>query len=102
MKFLVIQKVRRDVPIESWSRMLPLQFKYFAELTKNKQIDVDYHLIGQQGTMYIANAANEEELSKIIGEDPMFFELEREIYPLTTRENHEKQIRKILGPDNTI
>lgn len=98
MKFLVIQKVKREVPIESWARKLPLQFKYFENLEKDKTLDIYYHLIGQQGSMVIVNAESDEKLSKVIGQDPLFFESEREIYPLTTRQTHEKQIRELLQP----
>ncbi len=47
--------------------------------------------------MLIVNADSDETLSKIIGQDPMFFECEREVYPLTTRQTHEKQIKETLG-----
>jgi hypothetical protein len=98
MKFLIIQKVKREVPIKKWSKFLPLQFKYFDKLEKDKIIEVDYHLIGQQGTILIVNVDSDEKLSKVIGQDPLFFECEREIYPLTTRQTHEKQIRELLKP----
>jgi hypothetical protein len=98
MKFLVIQKVKRDVPLEKWSKLLPLQFKYFEKLEKEKIIETDYHLIGQQGSMLIVGVDSDEILSKVIGEDPLFFYSEREIYPLTTRQTHEKQIRMLLKP----
>jgi len=96
MKFLILQKVKCEVPMEKWAKILPLQFKYFDQLEKQKIIDVTYHLIGQQGSMLIVNADSDETLSRIIGEDPMFFHSDREIYPLTTRANHEKQVRKLL------
>lgn len=96
MKFLVIQKVKREVPLEKWSKLLPLQFNYFEKLEKEKLIEVDYHLIGQQGSMLIVNVDSDEALSKVVGEDPMFFHSERKIYPLTTRQAHEKQIRQLL------
>ena len=96
MKFLIIQKVKREVPMEKWAKLLPLQFKYFDKLEKQKTLEVTYHLIGQQGSMLIVSVDSDETLSKIVGEDPMFFHLDHEIYPLTTRENHEKQIRRIL------
>jgi hypothetical protein len=98
MKFLIIQKIKREVPLEKWSRLLPLQFKYFEKLEKDKTLEVDYHLIGQQGSMLIVNVDSDEALSRVVGEDPMFFDSEREIYPLTTRQTHEKQIRKLLRP----
>jgi hypothetical protein len=96
MKFLVIQKVKRDVPLEKWAKLLPLQFRYFEKLEKEKVLEVYYHLIGQQGSMLVVNVDSDGALSKIIGQDPMFFQLERVIYPLTTRQTHEKQIRQLL------
>lgn len=96
MKFLIIQKVKREVPLKRWAKLLPLQFKYFERLEKEKIIEASYHLIGQQGSMLIINADSDEKLSKIVGQDPLFFELERQIYPLTTRETHYKQILEIL------
>jgi hypothetical protein len=96
MKFLIIQKVKTEVPLEKWAKLLPLQFKYFEKLEKENVLEIYYHLIGQQGSMLIVNVNSDEALSKIIGQDPMFFNLEREIYPLTTRQTHEKQIRELL------
>ncbi len=96
MKFLVIQKVKREVPLDRWAKLLPLQFKYFERLEAEKTLELYYHLIGQQGSMLIVNAESDEKLSRVIGQDPMFFECEREIYPLTTRQTHEKQIRELL------
>ena len=84
--------------MEKWARLLPLQFKYFEKLEKEKLIEIDYHLIGQQGSMLIVNVDSEEDLSKVIGEDPLFFHSDREIYPLTTRQTHEKQIRQLFQP----
>jgi hypothetical protein len=96
MKFLIIEKAKREVPIEIWAKKLPLQFKYFEGLEKEKTLEVYYHLIGQQGSMLIINADNDEKLSRVIGQDPLFFECEREVYPLTTRQTHEIQIRELF------
>jgi hypothetical protein len=98
MRFLIIQKVKQEIPVEKWAKLLPLQFKYFEKLEKEKALEVYYHLIGQQGSMLVVNVDSDETLSKVIGEDPMFFHSEREVYPLTTRQTHEKQIRKLLQP----
>ena len=97
MKFLIVQKVKREVPIEQWAKKLPLQFKYFEKLEKDHTLEVYYHLIGQQGSMLIVNVDSDEKLSRIIGQDPLFFDMEREIFPLTTRQTHERQIRELLG-----
>ncbi len=96
MKFLIIQKIKREVPMDKWAKLLPLQFRYFDKLEKQKTLETTYHLIGQQGSMLIVNMESDEQLSRVIGEDPMFFDLDREIYPLTTRENHEQQIKQLL------
>ncbi len=96
-KFLIIQYVKKQIPVEKWSRLLPLQFKYFDDLEKQKIIECYYHLIGHQGSMLVVNVDSDEQLSRVIGQDPMFFHLQGEIYPLTTRERHEKQVRQLLG-----
>ena len=96
MKFLLIQKVKREIPVEKWAKLLPLQFRYFDQLEKQKTLETTFHLIGQQGSMLIVNVESDDVLSRVIGEDPMFFHMDREIYPLTTRENHEKRIREML------
>lgn len=82
--------------MEKWAKLLPLQFRYFDKLEKQKTLEVTYHLIGQQGSMLIVNVESAEALSSVIGEDPMFFELDREVFPLTTRENHENQVKQLL------
>jgi len=43
MKFLIVQKVKREVPVEKWAKLLPLQFKYFDRLEKEKTLEVYYH-----------------------------------------------------------
>jgi len=89
-------KIKGEVPTEKWAKLQPLQFKYFDQPEMLKTLEITYHLIGQQGSMLVVNVDSEETLSQVIGEDPMFFDMDREVYPLTTRENHEKQIRKLL------
>jgi muconolactone delta-isomerase len=96
VKFLIIQKVKREVPVEKWAKLLPLQFRYFDQLEMQKALEATYHLIGQQGSMLVVNADSDEALSRVIGEDPMFFYMDREVYPLTTRENHEKRVKAML------
>ena len=96
MKFLIIQKIKQEVPMEKWAKLLPLQFKYFEKLEKENVLELSYHLVGQQGSVLVVNVETDLQLSQIIGQDPMFFYLQREIYPLTTRETHEKQIRQLL------
>ncbi len=96
MKFLIIEKVTGEVPLEKWAKLLPAQFKYFDDLEKKGKIEVSYHLIGHKGSLLIVNVASDEELSRVISEDPMFFHSERQVYPLTTRETHKKYLRKLL------
>jgi len=96
MKFLVLQRIKPQVPIERLASLTPAQFKYLSKLESEGKVEQYYHLIGQQGHMIICNVDSDEELSKIISEDPLFFDSEREIYPLTTREAHEKRLLELL------
>jgi uncharacterized protein YciI len=96
MKFLIIARVRQT-PVDVWAKLLPAHFKYLDELEKKKVVEVSYHLIGHQGDALIVNANSDEELASIIGEDPLFFYTEREVYPLTTREVHKRRLEQILG-----
>ncbi len=96
MKFLIIERVTKGIPLEKWAKLLPAQFKYFDDLEKTGKIEVSYHLVGHQGSLLIVDVATDEELSRIISEDPMFFHSRRQVYPLTTRETHKKYLRKLL------
>jgi hypothetical protein len=66
-------------------------------LEKKKVTEVSYHLIGHQGDVLIVDVKTDEELASIVGEDPLFFYTEREVYPLTTREVHKKKLQRIFG-----
>ena len=96
MKFLIISKVRQ-INVEVWAKLLPAHFKYLDDLEKKGAVEVSYHLIGHQGDVLIVNAKTDEELASIVGEDPLFFYTEREVYPLTTREVHKKRLQGIFG-----
>ncbi len=96
MKFLVLQWIKPQVPIERLASLTPAQFKYLDKLESQGKIDAYYHLIGRQGHMIICNADTDAELSRIIGDDPLFFDSERQIYPLTTKEVHEKRLLEML------
>jgi len=96
MKFLILQRIKREAPIEILARLLPAQFKYLDDLERKGKIDLSYHLIGQQGNLLIVDVNSDEELSRIISEDPLFFHSEREVYPLTTRETHKKYLKQLL------
>jgi uncharacterized protein YciI len=96
MKFLIISKVRQ-IKVDVWAKLLPVHFKYLDDLEKKKVSEVSYHLIGHQGDVLIVNVKTDEELASIVGEDPLFFYTEREIYPLTTREVHKKRLQRIFG-----
>ena len=96
MKFLIISKVRQ-INVEVWAKLLPAHFKYLDDLEKKKVVEVSYHLIGHQGDALIVNVKTDEELASIVGEDPLFFYSEREVYPLTTREVHKRRLQRILG-----
>jgi len=97
MKFLVLQWIRPQTPIEALAKLTPAQFKYLDELESKGKIEKYYHLIGQQGHMLIVDVQSDEELSRLISQDPLFFHSERKIYPLTTRETHKKYLKELFG-----
>jgi len=92
----MLQRIKHEAPIEMLAKLLPAQFKYLDDLEREGKIDVSYHLIGQQGNLLIVDVNSDEELSRIISEDPLFFHSEREVYPLTTRETHKKYLKQLL------
>jgi uncharacterized protein YciI len=96
MKFLIIAKVRQ-IPVDVWAKLLPAHFRYLDELERKKILEISYHLIGHQGDALIIKADSDEELASVIGEDPLFFYTEREVYPLTTREVHKRRLERMLG-----
>ena len=96
MKFLVLQWMKPQVPIERLASLTPAQFKYLSKLESQGKVEQYYHMIGKQGHMKICNASSDEELSRIISEDPLFFDSVRKIYPLTTREAHEKRLLEMM------
>jgi uncharacterized protein YciI len=96
MKFLIITKMRQT-SVDVWAKLLPAHFKYLDDLERKKAVEVSYHLIGHQGDVLIVNADSDEELASIVGEDPLFFYTEKEVYPLTTRDVHMRRLRQILG-----
>jgi muconolactone delta-isomerase len=96
MKFLIIQWIKSEVPLKKLAVLMPAQFKYLDELESAGKIETYYHLIGKQGRMVIIDVSSDEELSRLISEDPLFFHSEREIYPLTTRETHKKYLKELL------
>jgi len=96
MKFLVLQWVNPQTPVEKLATLTPAQMKYLEELKAKGKIDVYYHMIGQQGYMTIVDASSEDELSRVVSDDPLFFYSHREIYPLITLEAHRKHMRELL------
>ncbi|HYB68155.1 MAG TPA: YciI family protein [Candidatus Acidoferrales bacterium] len=96
MKFLIITKMRQT-SVDIWAKLLPAHFKYLDALENKKTVEVSYHLIGHQGDVLIVNADSDEQLARVVGEDPLFFYTEREIYPLTTREVHKRRLEEIFG-----
>jgi len=92
----VLQWIKPQVPIERLTILTPAQFKYLSMLESQGKIEQYYHLIGRQGHMIICNVDSDEDLSRIISEDPLFFDSKRKIYPLTTREAHEKRLLELL------
>jgi muconolactone delta-isomerase len=96
MKFLILQWVNPQVPVEKLAKLTPAQMKYVEEMRAKGRIEAYYHLIGQQGHMVIVKVDSDEELTRFVGDDPMFFHSHREVYPLTTLEAHRKHVMELL------
>ncbi len=101
MKFLILQR-SKHVPVETWARTFPAHFKYLDELEKNGKIEVSYHMIGEQGDLLIVEVNSEEELTRIVGDDPLFFYSEREVYPVISREKHRKYLEQFFHGQNKV
>ncbi len=97
MKFLVLQRIRVPTVVKDYAVLLPAQIKYYEELKASGKVEAYYHMIGQQGHALICNVASDDELSAIIGRDPLFFLSYREVYPLTTAETHKKYVQEMIG-----
>lgn len=96
MKFLILQRIRPSTSVKTLAQLTPAQFKYIEELQRLGKVETYYHLVGQQGHMIIVDASSDDELSKIVSDDPLFFYSRRKIYPLTTLEVHKKHLKEII------
>jgi len=96
LKFLVVEKPKPGVKASALSKLSLLQPAYFKKLQKEGKIERYYHLIGLQGLIYVCDVSSEEELSKIVSQDPMFFHSRRRVYPLISPETHEKIVREVF------
>lgn len=94
MKFLVLERPKSGVKASVLSKLSLLQHVYFRKLQKEGKIERYYHLIGLQGLVYMCDVSSEEELSRIVSQDPMFFHSRRRVYPLISAETHEKIVRE--------
>ena len=97
MKFVVIQKIRSHASIKEITTLLPEQIKYYEELLKSRRVESFYHMIGLQGHMIICDVESDDELSSIVERDPLFFQSQREVYPLTTPNTHKKYVQELIG-----
>ncbi len=96
MKFLILQRIRDQAPIKEITTLLPAQIKYYDELKSLGKVESFYHMVGHQGHMLVCRVESDDELSGIVGQDPLFFYSWREIYPLTTPETHKKYVQKLF------
>jgi len=97
LKFLVIQWLKPDLSLEMQAKLIPAQIKYLDDRVSKGKVEKLYHLIGQQGTVMVCDVESEEDLSRLISKDPLFFHSRRRIYPLITPEAHKQLIREALA-----
>jgi len=96
LRFLVIEKARPATPVDVLSKLLLAQMGYLDEMKEEGKIKELYHMIGRQGIAMICDVGSDEELSRLLSRDPLFFHTEREIYPIISQEAHRKLIRELL------
>ena len=76
--------------------MLLAQMSYLDGMREEGKIKELYHLIGQQGVAMICDVGADEELSRLVNRDPLFFHMERQIYPVITPEAHRELLKELL------
>jgi len=96
MRFLLIEKVRSGTPVDVLSRLLLAQMSFLDRMKEEGKVKEIYHLIGKQGIAMICDVGSDEELSRLVSRDPLFFHMEREIYPIIAQEAHRKLIKELL------
>jgi len=97
LRFLVIQWLMPNLPLQMQAKLIPAQVRYLDDQVSKGKIEKLYHLIGQQGAVMVCNVESEEDLSRLISKDPLFFHSRRRIYPLITPEAHKRLIREALA-----
>jgi len=96
LRFLVIGKVRPETPVDVLSKLLLAQMSYHDMMREEGKVSELYHLIGKQGFVMICDVGSEEELSRLVSKDPLFFHTDREIYPIITPEAHRKLVKELF------
>jgi len=97
LRFLIIGRVRPDTPVDVLSKLLLAQMSYLDRMREEGKIKELYHLIGKQGIAMICDVGSDEELSRLVSKDPLFFHMERQIYPVITPEAHRGLVKELLG-----
>jgi len=89
--------LRPETPVDVLSKLLLAQMRYHDGMREEGKIKELYHLIGKQGFAMICDVDSEEELSRLVSKDPLFFHMDREIHPIITPEAHMKLIKELFG-----
>jgi len=93
---LVIERVRPETPVDVLSKLLLAQMGFLDKMKEEGKIEELYHMIGRQGIAMICDVGSDEELSRLLSRDPLFFHMEREIHPIISQEAHRKLIRELI------
>lgn len=92
----MIGKVRPETPVDVLSKLLLAQMGYHDKMLEEGKIRELYHLIGEQGFAMVCDVGSEEELSRLVSRDPLFFHTDREIHPIISPEAHRKLVRELF------
>ncbi len=83
MKFLVIWSfIKMQITPDLVKIVFDLR-DYARKLKEQDKLEVNYHIVGKHGGMWIFNVESNEELENIIAAMPVYNFADYEIYPLT-------------------
>ena len=83
MKFLVIWSfIKMQITPDLVKIVFDLR-DYARKLKEQCKLEVNYHIVGKHGGMWLFNVESNEELENIIAAMPVYNFADYEIYPLT-------------------
>jgi len=76
-KFLVIEKVRPETPVDVLFKLPLAQMGYLDRMRGEGKVEELYHMIGRQGIAMICDVGSHEGLSRLLSRDQRLFHMKR-------------------------